>query len=152
MAMGDDAACGGVLLAGDNATCSCCGGECGGERPELCGVAPRVVIRPSAFWGLRLRCGDGIEIESRSRSSGEATRRSAVVTRPSSRAARSRSWAGELGCTAPGALRCLRESTSARPRRVSRSAARSAAASMARSCSASRAAAAWPEREGGGEG
>ena len=78
MAVGDDAACGGVLLAGDNATCSCCGGECGRERPELCGVAPRVVSRPSAFWGLRLRCGDGIEIESRSRSSGEATRRSAV--------------------------------------------------------------------------
>ena len=150
IAVGDDVACGGVLLAGDSATSSCGGGECG-ERSALCGVAPRMASRPSALWGLRLRCGNGIEIASRSRSSGEATRRSAVVTRPSSRAARARSLAGKLGCTSPGALRCRRESTSDRPRRVSRSAARSAAASIARSCSASRAAAAWFEGKRGRE-
>ena len=172
--MGDDAACAGLRLAGDSATCSCGGGECGGERPALCGVAPRVVSRARARCGLRLRCSEGIEIESRSatavamaegvegsRSSGEATRRSALLgavwMRPSSHAARARSCAGELGRTAAGALCCRRESTSARSRRASRSAARSssrsAAASMARRCSASRAEAAWPERErkGGGE-
>ena len=105
MAMGDDAACAGLRLAGDSATCSCGGGECGGERPALCGVAPRVVSRARARCGLRLRCSEGIEIESRSatavamaegvegsRSSGEATRRSAVLgavlMRPSSHAAR----------------------------------------------------------------